>query len=54
MPSDAYGRVTMRNSTVFGINISKKARMSESQMKTLLITFFDKKVIVHFEFLPQS
>jgi hypothetical protein len=27
--------------------------MSESQMKTMLITFFYIKVIVHFEFIPQ-
>jgi hypothetical protein len=28
--------------------------MSESQMKVLLITFFDIKSIVHFEFIPQA
>jgi hypothetical protein len=28
--------------------------MSKSQMKTMLITFFHGKAIVHFEFIPQG
>jgi hypothetical protein len=28
--------------------------MSEPQMEAILITFFDIKGIVHFEFIPQS
>jgi hypothetical protein len=32
----------------------KGARISESQMKTVLITFFDIEMIVPFEFIPQG
>jgi hypothetical protein len=32
----------------------KKARISKSQMKAVLITSFDIKGIVHFEFNPQG
>jgi hypothetical protein len=32
----------------------KKARMSQAQVKTMLICFFDHKGIVHFEFLEQG
>jgi hypothetical protein len=32
----------------------KKACMSISDMKAMLITFFDIKVTVHFEFIPQG
>jgi hypothetical protein len=34
-----------------GINDSKTARMSKSQMKKMFITFFDIKGNVHFEFI---
>jgi hypothetical protein len=32
----------------------KEARMWKSQVKTVLITFFDIKCIVHFEFIPHG
>jgi hypothetical protein len=52
--SKAYGGESVQKSRVFsGINGLKRSRMSKSQMKTVLITFFDIKGTVHFEFIPQ-
>jgi hypothetical protein len=34
--------------------LAEEVRMSKSQMKTMLITFFDIKVTIHFEFIPQG
>ena len=33
---------------------TKKARMSKSKIKTMLITFFDQKGLVHHELVPQD
>jgi hypothetical protein len=32
----------------------KKPRMSKSKMKTMLMCFFDIRVIIHFEFVPKG
>ena len=32
----------------------KKARMSKSRMKAMLIVFFDAKGVVHYEFVPDG
>ncbi len=32
----------------------KEARMSKSQVKTMLVAFFDKKGLIHKEFLSQK
>jgi hypothetical protein len=37
-----------------GTNGSKRAHVLKSQMKTMLITFFDIKGIVHIEFVSQD
>jgi hypothetical protein len=49
MLSEAYGGEAMK-SRVFlsGINGSKGVRLSKSQMRTIISTFFDVNVIAHF------
>ncbi|GFS85423.1 histone-lysine n-methyltransferase setmar-like protein [Trichonephila clavipes] len=32
----------------------KKTRMSKSRMKAILIVFFDKKAVVHLDFVPEG
>jgi hypothetical protein len=36
------------------VSFTKKARMSQSEIKVLLVVFFDWKGIVHPEFLPRG
>jgi hypothetical protein len=54
--SKACGGEAMKKSSVFlsGINGSKRACMSKSQMKRTIITFFNIKGIIHFEFISQD
>jgi hypothetical protein len=56
MLSEAYGEKLRERQVVLSvINGSKKARMSKSQMKTIIpITFFDIKGIINFDFIPQA
>jgi hypothetical protein len=37
-----------------GTNGSKRPHTSKSQMKTMLINFFDTEGFVHFEFIPHG
>jgi hypothetical protein len=51
----AYGEVTMKNSKVFVWHrLFKEGSMSKSQIKTLTVTFFDIKGVVHYQFIPQG
>jgi hypothetical protein len=53
MPSQTYGGEAVEESSVLsGINGSNRACMLKSQMKTVLITFFDIKGSGPFEFIP--
>jgi hypothetical protein len=55
MLSEAYGEEAMKSQVFLsGINGTKLAGVSKSQMKTILITSFKIKGIVHFEFIPQG
>jgi hypothetical protein len=53
--SEACGGEAMENSSAFEWHKRiKEGRMSKSQMNTILITSFDIKGIVHFEFISQD
>ncbi|XP_023701373.1 uncharacterized protein LOC111861214 [Cryptotermes secundus] len=52
-----YDLETKRQSAEWHTSASpkpKKAKMSKSKMKTMLIVFFEAKGVVHKEFLPQG
>jgi hypothetical protein len=46
MKSSAFNMIPETN--------GKEARISKSQMKTVLIMFLDIKGVVHFEFIPKA
>jgi hypothetical protein len=55
LPSEAYGGEDTKKSSVSEWHKRpKKIRMLKTQMKTLLITFFDIKGTAHFEVIPQT
>jgi hypothetical protein len=54
MLSEAYGGETAEKSRFFDWQKRFRVRMSKWQMKSVLITFFDMKGTVHFEFIPQG
>jgi len=48
------GKLWKSEVVLSGTNCSKRTCMSKSQMKTMLITFFDMNSSVHFELIPQD
>jgi hypothetical protein len=53
--SEAYGGESRKTPRVFEWHkLFTEGRMSKSQMKTMLITFFDNKGTIYFEFVTQS
>jgi hypothetical protein len=53
MRHGVFNMISKAKDTVCNGN-SRSPRHSKSQIKTMLITFFDIKCIAHFEFLPQG
>jgi hypothetical protein len=49
-----WDKLRRRQVFLSGINGSKKTYMSKLQIKAMLISFFDVKDTVHFEFIPQG
>jgi len=52
---EVYGGEAMKSHVFLsGINCSKRVARTWKTMKTMLITFFDIKATVHFEFIPKG
>jgi hypothetical protein len=58
MKGDVFNTTRKHNDTARSgkhrIHLRQKARMSRSQVKTMLVCFFDHKGIVHYESIAQG